>query len=170
MTRIQLFLIMLLLCGSVPAVMAVESHEFVTTWGGFGSGEGQFDTPYGIAVDGSGSVYVSGNNHRVQKFDANGTFLATWGNPGSGDGEFYNPVGLAVDGEGNLYVADRGNHRILIFDDGGTYLAKLGGYGSGDGEFFWPQEVALDDAGNVYVADSLQPPDPEIRRKRHVPR
>ncbi len=42
---------------------------FLTTWGSQGTGEGQFNTPVGIAVDASGNVYVAdANNHRIQKF------------------------------------------------------------------------------------------------------
>src|SRR5262249_34122237 len=42
---------------------------FVTKWGSFGSGDGQFDTTYGVATDAAGNVYVAefGNN-RVEKF------------------------------------------------------------------------------------------------------
>ena len=42
---------------------------FLTAWGTPGSGDGQFSSPTGIAVDPAGNVYVGeyGNNH-VQKF------------------------------------------------------------------------------------------------------
>ena len=44
---------------------------FVKQWGSSGSGDGQFNAPYGIAVDGSGFVYVADTfNNRVQKFTA----------------------------------------------------------------------------------------------------
>src|SRR5438067_2862242 len=32
---------------------------FVTTWGSSGTGDGQFDFPFGVATDGSGNVYVA---------------------------------------------------------------------------------------------------------------
>jgi DNA-binding beta-propeller fold protein YncE len=38
------------------------------TWGTPGKGEGQFDAPFGLALDGHGAVYVTDSNHRVQKF------------------------------------------------------------------------------------------------------
>ena len=38
-------------------------------WGSNGSADGQFNRPWGIAIDASGYVYVAeGYNHRVQKF------------------------------------------------------------------------------------------------------
>ena len=90
--------------------------SFLTTWGSSGSGNGQFNSPTGVATDGSGNVYVvdTGNN-RVQKSDANGTFLTTWGTAGSGNGQFSAPIGVATDGSGNLYVADTNNNRIQKF-------------------------------------------------------
>ena len=45
-----------------------------------GTGDGQFKTPSGIAVDSSDNVYVTdGGNNRIQKFDSNGKFITKWG-------------------------------------------------------------------------------------------
>src|SRR5439155_943447 len=42
---------------------------FVTKWGSMGSGDGQFNDPASVAVDGSGNVFVVDNgNSRIQKF------------------------------------------------------------------------------------------------------
>src|SRR5262249_34251890 len=44
---------------------------YIGQWGGFGSGNGQFDHPLGIAADGSGHVYVADTgNNRIQQFQA----------------------------------------------------------------------------------------------------
>src|ERR1700752_1856232 len=65
---------------------------FLTTWGFYGTANGSFSRPTGVATDFAGNVYVvdSGNN-RVQKFDANGAFLAKWGSFGSANGQFNSP-------------------------------------------------------------------------------
>ena len=85
-------------------------------WGSLGSGDGQFSDPTGVAIDGSGNVYVADKgNSRMQKFDSSGTFLTKWGSLGSGDGQFSDPSGVAIDGSGNVYVADKGNSRIQKF-------------------------------------------------------
>jgi DNA-binding beta-propeller fold protein YncE len=43
--------------------------NFITQWGGFGNGEGQFNFPYGVVVDARGSVFVvDSGNTRVQQF------------------------------------------------------------------------------------------------------
>jgi hypothetical protein len=54
-----------------------------TQWGSTGSGDGEFDNPYGVAVAASGNFYVAdSDNHRIQKFDSSGTFLTQWGSSG----------------------------------------------------------------------------------------
>ncbi len=46
---------------SISASITVysEKYTFVTKWGSYGSDDGQFEGPYGVAVDSSGNVYVA---------------------------------------------------------------------------------------------------------------
>ncbi|MEM2760711.1 MAG: hypothetical protein QXW73_07990, partial [Nitrososphaerales archaeon] len=65
----------------------VDAVSFLTKWGSFGSADGQFRAPSGVAVDSSGNVYVADtNNNRIQKFTSTGTFLTKWGSSGTGNG------------------------------------------------------------------------------------
>ena len=89
---------------------------YLTQWGTAGGGNGQFETPYDIAVDRDGNVrVVDQGNNRVQVFDAGGAYLTQWGNHGAGDGQFDNPAGITTDDDGNVYVPDWGNNRIKKF-------------------------------------------------------
>jgi DNA-binding beta-propeller fold protein YncE len=43
--------------------------RFLFAWGTFGTGDGQFRSPDGVAVNRGGAVYVSeGDGNRIQKF------------------------------------------------------------------------------------------------------
>ena len=86
---------------------------FIRKWGSLGAGNGELNTPEGIAVDGRGDIYVSDSwNDRVQKFDPDGNYLGQWGNRGIHDGQFENLYGIALDATGNVYSVDVGNDRV----------------------------------------------------------
>ena len=112
---------------------------FLRQFGTQGSGPGQFDLPYGIAVDNAGNVYVSEiNNNRVQKLTSTGAFISMFGSLGSGPGQFNTPSGILIHSSGDIYVSDGLNHRIEHFDPTGAYVGQWGTFGSGNGQFRVP--------------------------------
>lgn len=119
---------------------------YITEWGSSGSGEGQFDTPEGIAVDQAGYVYVLDWNNRVQKFTSDGTFVKQWGG-------FGGARGVAVSADNMVYVADVTDNRILKFTSDGILLTEWGEYGPETGQFQFPYDLAVDQNGYVYVTD-----------------
>ena len=107
-----------------------------------------FYYPDGVAVDGSGNVFVADTaNYAVKEILAAGGYV-TVNTLGSG---FFNPAGVAVDGSGNVFVADFGNKAVKeIFATGGyTTVNTLGG------GFDGPEGIAVDESGNVFVADTM---------------
>ena len=113
--------------------------KYITNWGKWGQGDGEFENPVDVAVGPDGNIFVLERNtspiqHHpvqigddwelvtvernktcVQKFDSNGNFICKWGSLGSGPGEFNRPEAIAVDPDGNVYVMDTGNYRIQKF-------------------------------------------------------
>ncbi|MFZ2493469.1 MAG: hypothetical protein WA208_18475 [Thermoanaerobaculia bacterium] len=163
---------------STPPAMLGQALTFTTFagpegGGGFEDGTGsaaRFRSASGVAVDGSGNVYVADTrNHTIRKITPSGavtTLAGLAGNAGNADGtgsiaRFDFPFGLATDSSGNVYVADEFNHTIRKISPAGevTTLAGLAGAaGSADGiasaaRFSLPSGVATDSRGNVYIAD-----------------
>lgn len=138
-----------------PPPAQVKAPAFVSEWGSQGSGDGEFNDPYGVACDADGNVYVADTgNQRVQKFTSDGTFILKWGSAGSGEGEFMGPSGVACDAGGNVYVTDRFNHRVQKFTSTGVFVTEWGVEGTNDGEFQDPLGIACNGAGQVVVADT----------------
>jgi Tol biopolymer transport system component len=138
-----------------PQPRLISGYEFIAKWGSYGSGNGQFYGPFGIAVDSSRYVYVAdSNNNRIQKFTSSGGFVTKWGSSGTGNGQFDTPAGIAVDSSGYIYVADEMNHRIQKFTSIGGFVTTWGSSGTGNGQFNAPVGIAVDSSGYVYVADS----------------
>ena len=167
-----------LLAGTVIETFAGGAAGTTTVAGFSGDGgpaaSAELNNPLGVALDGSGNLYIADtNNHRIRKVDAgtgNISTIAGTGTAGySGDGgaatlaQIHTPNKVHVDGSGNLYIADYNNHRVRKVDAGTGNISTIAGTGgtgySGDGgaatssTVWWPSDVATDSSGNVYIAD-----------------
>ena len=149
------------------------SNGIITTVAGNGTrgygGDGgpathaELYTPWGVAVDSSGNIYIADTyNDRIRKV-SNGV-IATVAGAGvegyNGDGGpatsalLSQPAGVAVDPSGNLYIADSGNGRVRKVSGG--VIATIAGPGTN--QCSGPTSVAasgiaLDLQGDVYVSD-----------------
>jgi DNA-binding beta-propeller fold protein YncE len=118
--------------------------------GGKGSGNGQFDSPTAIAIDGSGNFFVADTgNGRIQKFSPTGAFVATIGTE-ENHRELSRPSGVAIDRAGHIYVADAGNHRVQKLAPNGTFGAEWKGAEPG---FYGPRRIAIGSDDSIYVVD-----------------
>jgi len=123
--------------------------------GSSGNADGQFISPFGVAVDSSSNIYVADtNNNRIQVFNSAGVHQLSFGSSGSADGRFDAPRGVAVDNLGNIYVADTRNDRIQVFNSAGTHQLSFGSRGSLDGEFTGPEGIAVDNS-RIFVTDTI---------------
>jgi sugar lactone lactonase YvrE len=142
-------------------------------WGKFGTGDGEFDLPGGIAIR-DGRVYVADQcNRRIQVFDTQGKFVTKWGQKGFKPGEFggnphpkaffAGPTFLAFDREGNLFTTEAPLGRVQKFTPDGKFLlafgdnevvpGKFGGYFTAFGveNMRGPMGMCLDANGNLWI-------------------
>ena len=88
-----------------------------------GSGNGQFETPHAIVVDGDLVYVVDRENGRIQIFDRDGRFLKQWTNLGY-------PYGLFVTPDHFIWVCDGCAGRFLKLAPDGSIT---GGFIEPDG-------------------------------------
>jgi sugar lactone lactonase YvrE len=137
-----------------------------------GSGSAaRFNGPFGIAVDGSGNVFVADSeSHTIRRVTAAGVVTTVAGQPGvsgSTDGatavaRFNQPRGVAVDAAGNIFVADYGNSTIRHIATNGTVTTIAGAAGiQGDvdsvgasARLYSPTGIVADGT-TIYVADTM---------------
>jgi sugar lactone lactonase YvrE len=132
----------------------------------------QLNQPEGIALDGSGNLYIADSaGNRVRMVSAGGviTTIAGTGSAGySGDGaaataaQLSDPEALALDAAGNLYIVDSGNASVRKVTPNGIISTVAGngtqGYSGDNGpaksaELTIPRGIAVDTSGNLYIAD-----------------
>ena len=130
------------------------SGGFLGTWGFPAGYQGP---PNGVALDGSGNVYVTDSQaNRVYKFTGTGVMVTSWGST-------LQPVDVAVNGSGDVFVAGLGagscypvcpsSAAVQRFASDGTLLGTIGSVGFGPGQFQQPRGIAVDASNRIYVAD-----------------
>lgn len=136
--------------GHGQVVKYTFSGSLDTSWGSGGKGKGKIPAlnPSGVAVDGTGNLYVVGGNAGVNKYDSLGNLTNQFTSV-----TFTNPQGVAVDGNGNIYVSDSGaNVRFVQLNPNGTQGVSFGGAGA---VTFTAPVTAIDgiaaDASGAYI-------------------
>ena len=129
---------------------------FVMSWGGTGSGPGEFNVPHTIALDSQGRLFVGDRaNNRIQIFDQEGTLLDIWY-------QFGRPSGIAIGADDRIYVADSESYGTD--NPGWKKGIRVGSARDGSVEYLiedleptaiehsGAEGVGVDSAGNVYGA------------------
>ena len=80
----------------------------------WGTGNGEFNIPLGVAFDKAGRVYITdGPNDRIQIFTESGEYIAQFGD--KDDGRLRFPSVVCIDENDILYVTEVDNHCISVF-------------------------------------------------------
>jgi DNA-binding beta-propeller fold protein YncE len=173
-------------------IRAIDVDGIVSTLAGSGrpgkddglAKEASFDTPSGLAIDASGTLYVADTgNDMLRVVDQTGRVTTPAWAYGNG---FFRPTGIAVGPDRELYVADEGGRIVAIRSQGEIRTLASGGVGFQDGagsiaRFRRPSGIALLGPGRLVVTDTanalvrvvaassqlpLQPPTSPVIRPR----
>jgi streptogramin lyase len=150
---------------NIGTIRKITPDGTVTTYAGQTAHVGHLDgpvanatfcSPYGVAADAQGNLYVSDTyNYVIRKITPAGvvsTVAGTAGVRGSANGtgaaaQFALPQGIAIDASGNLYVADYLNRAVREITPAGVVTTFAVGFQA------QPIGVAVDASGNVYMTD-----------------
>lgn len=188
MSRIPVLMLLISCAAALAPAQAPPSYTITNAAGngtaGFAgdsgkAGEAQINYPLGLAIDGSGNIYIADHlNHRIRRVAADGTITTVAGSESIGstgdDGpatsaKLNYPSGVAVDSSGALYITDTMNHVIRKVVVGGNITLFAGQRGvsgflekNSKGEYLQakdaqlnaPTGIAIDSSGNIYFCDT----------------
>lgn len=148
-------------------IFDLDTFQLVEIWGQPslhgapqpGSNPEEFHTPWTLAGDPSGNVYVIDyGNQRVQKFNAVGEVVPRFCENVQASGLLQGPVDIAVndqDGDPWIWVADRPSASIFVFDGDGRPVRDSAGNPRFIQDRHLTQPMGLATAGNsVYAGDN----------------
>lgn len=125
-----------------------RTGKFVTSWGGKGTGPGQFQVAHGIAIDAQGLVWVMDReNQRIQVFDQSGKYVREMKYAGL-------PCSIDI-GKQFIYMVNGFAGQVVQMDLSGKVIAALGKPGKGPGEFGEAHFIAVSPKDEIFVADSV---------------
>jgi sugar lactone lactonase YvrE len=114
---------------------------YLSSWGGPGTGPGQFNLPHGVWIDRHGRVMVCDReNDRVQVFDQRGTLLHVWPT------RLIGPATLYVDAADVVYIPEHNGGLMSVLTLEGERLAQWG-----DPSFRSCHAMWGDSRGDLYV-------------------
>jgi sugar lactone lactonase YvrE len=127
----------------------------IETVPGITAAVGPLNYPQGVAVDGTGALFIADtNNDRVLRVAPGGAVSVLFKIP--------SPDGLAIDAAGNLYIAARTANNVWRLRPDG-FIEVLAGVGAAQGfggeggpgrrPLSRPTGVAVDPGGDVFIAD-----------------
>ena len=130
-----------------PMLSAPAPNDFAISISYSGGG---LLNPFGIAVDGSGNVWVTNPSvNEISEFSPTGVAITTTN--GFAGGGLDSPRDIAVDAAGDVWVTNATGSRLSEFNSSGGAISTASGYTGGglNGSY----GIAIDASGNVWSAN-----------------
>jgi sugar lactone lactonase YvrE len=123
--------------------------EYLGKFGSQGTGNGQFNFPRAITVDGEGNLWVAdAGNHRIEKFSSSGEYLDKFESL-----SLEIPSGIAVSAGGNVFVTDQGNEGRVYKIEPGPNGRIINTWTTG---ILDPIGITADAQGDVWFVDCAE--------------
>ena len=131
----------------VVQVIGPHQYQFAFQFGSYGKEQGQFNYPWGIAVNDKSRILAVAdyNNQRIQMFGFKGDFLREFALKGK-------PFSLAFTESGDLLVRltyDKSTTKNLLFTENGQFIKYIGGE-----HIKTPYYVSVSSDGRIITSDS----------------
>lgn len=131
----------------------IKRHKMIyhCKFGEFGTLDGQFTEPSGVAVNAQNDIIIADtNNHRIQIFDKDGWFKFQFGECGKRDGQLLYPNRVAVvKSSGDIVVTERSpTHQVQIYNQCGHFIRKFGSC-----VLQHPRGITVDVKGRIVIVE-----------------
>lgn len=131
-----------------------SSGKLAFKFGKKGTGDGEFQFPYGITGDKKGNIYVADlYNGKISVFSKKGKFIKNFTDDSKNVSFLKSPAGLRIYNN-KLYVTDIQTSRVLEYSLSGKMLLEIKSAAADDDVLSAPNAVTIDDEQNIYVSDT----------------
>ena len=131
--------------------------KFISTIGGFGFNDDQFDNPTDIWTRSLINIYVTDfNNRRIQRYDRNMNFISSRYSDEADKSafQFEEIISCAVNSNNDLFVLEQSERKVVKFNRFGKAERTFGTYDSGEGELTEPFQLDIYKKKYLLVSDA----------------
>lgn len=137
---------------NLPMKSFITRIQMTYSWkfGAYGSLEGQFTEPNGVAMNRDDDIVIADtNNNRVQLFNKFGKFKYQFGCVPTVEGNLLFPNRVAVTTGGDVVVTERApTHQVQVYNQYGQFVRKFG-----SDVLHYPRAVAVDSDDFIIIVE-----------------